>query len=127
MAETLTDKQIRQAEEEGDEFEFPDDGRRSIEGFSELVVELRALVEAQRANAGADMLRSDNVEQLLALLQKIITRPSGVNMAPLEDILREMQTQQAVPGQVAYEFTVLRDGNGFMHTINVTPVAPTLN
>jgi hypothetical protein len=125
MAEKLTAEQIRQAEDEGDEFEFPDDGHRSIEGFSELVAELRALVEAQRANAGADMLRSENFEQLLELLQKIVSRPAaGMNMDPLHDILREMQGQQ-IPGHIAYEFNVKRDQNGFMQTITATPVAPT--
>ena len=127
MAKTLTSKQMQAAQQEGDTFEFPDSGRRDIAGFSELVAEIKALVEAQRANAGADMLRSENFEQLLALLQKIVSRPaSGMNMDPLHDLLSEMQSQPVL-GQVAYEFTVKRDQNGFMQTITATPVTPMLN
>lgn len=128
MAETLTDKQMRMAEDEGDRFEFPDDGSRSIEGFDKLVNEIRALVEAQRANAAADILRSENMEMLAKLMQRLLDRPAGsgqLDMTPLRDLLREMQEQTMVYGQAAFEFTVQRDKNGFMQTITATPIQPT--
>lgn len=124
MAEKLSREQLEAALEDGDEFEFDDDGRRSIEGFSELVAELRALVAAQRANAGADMLRSESMSELIALLQKIVSRPAGqMDMTPLRDMLAEMTTIRRE--HVAFEFSVVRDNRGFMQKITATPVAPT--
>ena len=128
MAKTLTEKQMHEAEEEGDEFEFPDDGHRSIEGFDMLVKEIRALVEAQRANAAADILRSENMENMATLIQRLLDRPAGsgqMDMTPLRDLLREMQETTMTYGQAAFEFTVKRDQNGFMQTITATPIQPT--
>jgi len=128
MAETLSDKQMAALEAEGDEFEFPDDGHRRIEGFDKLVKEIRALVEAQRANAAADILRSENMETLATLMQRLLDRPAGpgqMDMTPLRDLLREMQETTMTYGQAAFEFTVKRDQNGFMQTITATPIQPT--
>lgn len=128
MAEKLTDEQMRELEEEGAEFEFPDDGHRKIEGFNQLIAEIRSLVEAQRANAAADILRSENFETLInRLLDMPAAGPGQLDMTPLRDFLREMEETKMAYGQAAFEFTVKRDQNGFMQTIIATPIQPTLN
>ncbi len=126
MGESLSKAQTAAALAEGDEIEFDDDGHRRIEGFSELVAELRALVEAQRANAGADMLRSESQSELIALLQKVISRPiSGPDMAPLTELLTELVQMKGHAG--TYQFTIERDNRGFMTSVVAAPTSPTLN
>ena len=114
--------------EHGDEIEIHDDGHRTIEGFADLVKELRALVEAQRTNAVADMLRAEAQENLIALLQKMVSRPAGaMDMEPLRDMMAEMQAMNVDRPRTGYEFAIDRDGQGFMRTITATPISPTIN
>ncbi len=128
MAEVITAEQLREMRERGDEIEFRDTGRRSIEGFAELVKELRALVEAQRTNAVAEMLRSESHDNLIALLQKMVSRPAGtLDMEPLRDMMAEMQAMNVDRPRTGYEFAIDRDGQGFMRAITATPISPTIN
>jgi hypothetical protein len=124
MAEKLTTRQLLELQEEGDEIEFDDDGRRSIDGFDELVAEIKALVAAQRANAGADMLRSEAQSELIALVQKLLNRPvAGTNMQAVADALTEISAMRT--DHKSYEFTVERDNRGFMQRVIARPVVPT--
>lgn len=128
MAEEITADQLREMREQGDEIEFHDTGRRSIDGFDELVAELRSLVEAQRTNAVADMLRSEAQEKLIGLLQEMVSRPAGeLDMEPLRDMMVAMQTMNVDRPRVGYEFAIDRDGQGFMRSITATPISPTIN
>lgn len=128
MAESITREQLREMREEGDELEFHDTGRRSIEGFTELVKELRALVEAQRANAAADMLRSETQSEIVTALQGLLSRPaSAVDLTPLRDMMTEMQMGMESRPKTGYEFLIDRDGQGFMRKITATPMTPTIN
>ena len=128
VGKTLTAKQLQEMREQGDDIEIHDNGHRSIEGLDALVAELRALVEAQRANAGADMLRSESQSNLIALLQKLVNRPAGaMNMEPLRDMIAEMQTMGEARPRAGYEFQIDRDGQGFMRSITAVPIAPTIN
>jgi len=128
VAEVITAEQLREMRERGDEIEFRDTGRRSIEGFAELVKELRALVEAQRTNAVAEMLRSESHDNLIALLQKMVSRPAGtLDMEPLRDMMAEMQAMNVDRPRTGYEFAIDRDGQGFMRAITATPISPTIN
>ncbi len=114
--------------EQGYDIEIHDDGHRSIEGFGELVAELRALVEAQRTNAVADMLRSEAQEKLIGLLQNMVSRPAGaLDMEPLRDMMAEMQAMNVDRPRTGYEFAIDRDGQGFMRSITATPISPTIN
>ena len=127
MAE-ITAEQLREMREHGDEIEFHDTGNRSIEGFDELVKELRSLVEVQRTNAVADMLRSEAQEKLIGLLQKMVSQPAGaLDMEPLRDMMVAMQTMNVDRPRVGYEFAIDRDGQGFMRSITATPISPTIN
>ena len=131
MAE-ITAEQLREMREQGDEIEFHDTGRRSIEGFADLVAELRALVEAQRTNAVADMLRAEAQEKLIGLLQEMVSRPAGapdiaLDMEPLRDMMVAMQAMNVDRPRVGYEFAIDRDGQGFMRSITATPISPTIN
>jgi hypothetical protein len=128
VAEEITAEQLREMREQGDEIEFRDTGRRTIEGFDKLVCELRSLVEAQRTNAVADMLRSEAQEKLIGLLQEMVNRPAGaLDMDPLLDMMAEMQAMNVDRPRVGYEFAIDRDGQGFMRSITATPISPTIN
>jgi len=124
----ITAEQLREMREQGDEIEFHDTGRRTIEGFADLVKELRALVEAQRTNAVAEMLRSEAHEKLIGLLQAMVSRPAGaLDMEPLRDMMAEMQAMNVDRPRTGYEFVIDRDGQGFMRSITATPISPTIN
>ena len=125
MGKVLTAEELREMREDGDELEIHDGGRRVIEGFSELVEELRALVEAQRANAGADMLRSEAQSELIAVLRKLVGKPAGsIDMAPLTELLAEMMEMKGNHHQT-YQFNIERDNRGFMTSVVATPAIQT--
>lgn len=127
MAE-ITAEQLREMREHGDEIEFRDTGNRSIDGFDKLVAELRSLVEVQRSNAVADMLRSETQEKLIGLLQEMVSQPAGtLDMGPLKDMMVAMQAMNVDRPKVAYEFLIDRDGQGFMRSITAKPISPTIN
>lgn len=124
MGKNITAEELREMREEGDDLEIHDGGRRSIEGFSELVAELRALVEAQRANAGADMLRSEAQSELIAVLQKLVGKPAGsLDMGPMTELLTEMMEMKG--HHQSYEFTIQRDNRGFMTSVVAAPAMQT--
>jgi hypothetical protein len=124
----ITAEQLREMREQGDEIEFHDTGQRTIEGFDKLVAEIRALVEAQRTNAVADMMRAEAQEKLIGLLQNMVSRPAGaLDMEPLKDMMAEMQAMNVDRPRTGYEFAIDRDGQGFMRSITATPISPTIN
>lgn len=107
----LTPAQMHEFREDGDAFEQIDDGRRSIEGLDALVAEIRSLVEAQRANAGADMLRSETQSALIAAVQKLASGNGGkgVSQTVLEDLVVQLgQRPEREPNPV-YVFDIQRN------------------
>lgn len=122
----ITAAELREFKEEGDELEIHDSGRRSIEGLSELVAEIRSLVEAQRANAGADMLRSETQAQLITAVQKLASRApgGGMNQKVLEDLVVQLgQRPEREPNPV-YVFDIDRNQTtGLISKITATPQA----
>jgi predicted YcjX-like family ATPase len=110
--------------EDGDYFEAIDDGKRSIQGFDELIAQIKDLVAAQRANAGADMMRSEAQSELTALMQKLMSRPvAETDMSVLAEALTEISAMRT--DHKAYKFTVERDNQGFMQQIIAVPITPT--
>ena len=127
MAE-ITAEQLREMREHGYEIEFHDTGLRSIDGFDKLVAELRSLVEVQRSNAVADMLRSETQEKLIGLLKEMVNQPAGtLDMGPIKDMMVAMKAMNVERPRVGYEFAIERDGQGFMRSITATPISPTIN
>ena len=125
MGKSISVEEMLSHREDGDEFEIMDNGHRSIEGFTELVAELRSLVESQRANAGADMLRSEMQEQVIKVLQKIVSKPApAADMTPMIEMLADMQGLSDRP-RASYEFSIDSDGQGFMQKITARPIPPT--
>lgn len=112
-------------EEEGDEFEIHDSGRRSIEGLSELVAEIRALVEAQRANAGAAMDRSEVQGQIIAAVQKLASRSTGnqgMSQQVLEDLVTQLAQRPEREQNPVYVFDIERNQTtGYISKIVATP------
>lgn len=126
MGKTITKAEMQAQADEGDSFNFPDTGIRSIAGFQELIAQIRELVAAQRANAGADMLRSEANSELIAALQRLMSRPiPETDMSVVAEALTEISALRIDPA--AYEFHVVRDNQGFMTKITANPVTPTLN
>ncbi len=124
MAETITREQMREQREGGDEFQMDDDGRRSIEGLDALVAQLRALTEAQRANAGADMLRSETQAKIIETLQKIVARPSGESMTQevLEELVEQLSEREEREPNPVYVFDIERNQTtGYIQKITATP------
>ena len=122
----LTAAQMHEYQEEGDTFEHQDDGRRSIEGLDALVAEIRSLVEAQRANAGADMLRSETQSALIAAVQKLAGSGSGTGMSQtvLEDLLVQLaeRPDSKEPNPV-YVFEFERYPSGYISKVIAKPQA----
>lgn len=122
----LTAAQMHEYQEEGDTFEHQDDGRRSIEGLDALVAEIRSLVEAQRANAGADMLRSETQSALIAAVQKLAGSGSGTGMSQtvLEDLVVQLGQQKEREPNPVYVFTMERNQTTqLISKITATPQA----
>lgn len=110
--------------EDGDEFEVHDSGRRSIEGLSELVAEIRSLVEAQRVNAAADMDRSEVQAQLIAAVQKLASRGGGQGMSQsvLEGLVEQLADRPHPEPNPVYVFEIERNlTTGLIQKIVATP------
>lgn len=110
-----------------EDVEDDDNGHRTIEGLAELVAQIKSLVEAQRANAGADMLRSETQTQLIQAVQKLASRAPGKGMSQkvLEDLvvqLGEQRGQEREPNPV-YVFTFERFPSGYISKVTATPQA----
>lgn len=122
----LTAAQMNEYREEGDTFEAIDDGRRTIEGLDALVAEIRSLVEAQRANAGADMLRSETQSALITAVQKLAASGggSGMSQTVLEDLVVQLGQQKEREPNPVYVFEMERNQTTqLISKITATPQA----
>ena len=126
MAKVFTDKELQEFREQGDDVEIGDNGRRTIQGLDELVGEIRSLVEAQRANAGADMLRSETQSALIQAVQKLASRSPGGGMSQkvLEDLVVQLGQQQEREPNPVYVFDIQRnETTQLINKIVATPQA----
>ena len=126
MAKVFTADELHELREQGNEVEIGDNGRRTIQGLDELVGEIRSLVEAQRANAGADMLRSETQSQLIQAVQKLASRGpgKGVNQSVLEDLIVQLGQQQQLEPNPVYVFDIQRnETTQLINKIVATPQA----
>ena len=126
MAKVFTAAELHELREQGDEVEIGDNGRRTIQGLDELVGEIRSLVEAQRANAGADMLRSETQGQLIQAVQKLASRSPGKGMSQkvLEDLVVQLGQQQEREPNPVYVFDIQRnETTQLINKIVATPQA----
>lgn len=127
MAKVFTAAELHEFREQGDEVEIGDDGRRTIQGLDELVAEIKSLVEAQRANAGADMLRSETQSQLIQAVQKLASRSSGqggMSQSVLEDLVVQLGQQQEREPNPVYVFDIQRnETTQLINKIVATPQA----
>lgn len=127
MAKVFTAAELQEFREQGDEVEIGDNGRRTIEGLDELVAEIRSLVEAQRANAGADMLRSETQSELIQAVQKLASRSSGqggMSQSVLEDLVVQLGQQQEREPNPVYVFDIQRnETTQLINKIVATPQA----
>ena len=112
--------------EQGDEVEIGENGRRTIQGLDELVGEIRSLVEAKRANAGAEMLQSETQSQLIQAVQKLASRSpgQGMNQKVLEDLVVQLGQQQEREPNPIYVFDIQRnETTQLINKIVATPQA----
>ena len=126
MAKVFTAAELQELREQGNDVEIGDNGRRTIQGLDELVGEIRSLVEAQRANAGADMLRSETQSQLIQAVQKLASRSPGGGMSQkvLEDLVVQLGQQRESEPNPVYVFTFERnETTQLINKIVATPQA----
>ena len=102
----------------------------SIEGFTELVEALRAMMAAEEERIRADIARNQTNLEILATLQAVVRKqgshpkPEPVDLSPLVGILEEIRSERDYRARVAYDFDITRDGRGFAQKITATPVQP---
>jgi len=126
VAKVFTAASLQELREQGNEAEIGDNGRRTIQGLDELVGEIRSLVEAQRANAGADMLRSETQSNLIQAVQKLASRGPGQGMSQkvLEDLVVQLGQQQEREPNPVYVFDIQRnETTQLINKIVATPQA----
>lgn len=128
MAETLSKAELMEHRRNGAVVEYDDDddsGRRSIDGFESLVAEIRSLVEAQRANAAADMERSDANTSLISAVRELAGRSpaKGMNQQVLEDLLVQLAEVKEKEPNPVYVFTFERGNLGYITKVIATPQA----
>lgn len=126
MAKVFTAAELQEFREQGDDVEIGDNGRRTIQGLDELVGEIRSLVEAQRANAGADMLRSETQAALIQAVQKLASRSPGGGMSQkvLEDLVVQLGQQKKGEPNPVYVFDIQRnETTQLINKIVATPQA----
>ena len=126
MAKVFTAAELLELRNEGHEVEIGDNGRRTIQGLDELVAEIKSLVEAQRANAGADMLRSETQAALIQAVQKLASSsPSGgMSQSVLEDLVVQLGQQKEREPNPVYVFDIQRnETTQLINKIVATPQA----
>lgn len=126
MAKVFTAAELQEMRERGDDVEIGDNGRRTIQGLDELVAEIKSLVEAQRANAGADMLRSETQANLIQAVQKLASRAPGGGMSQqvLEDLVVQLGQQKEREPNPVYVFAIERnETTQLINKIVATPQA----
>ena len=106
-----------------------------IEGFGDLIECLKGLAAAQEAQATADLKRSQTQLEVLASLQALIKKDTGVNrsppvdLAPLHAVIAELKEASAAREPVDYDFKIIRNGPGLAPAakIEARVVRPTQN
>ena len=98
-----------------------------IDQFNLLIAKLDEIAKANEARAAADLARSQTQLEVLATLQQLVRRQTGVNrsppldLKPLQTVLTDIQKASEEKPRVAYEFDVQRNLNGGIARIVATP------
>lgn len=98
-----------------------------IEQLGELIDRLDAIAKSNEERAAADLARSQTQLEVLATLQGLIRRQTGVKISPpldlepLKSVLTEIQQAVEHKPRVAYDFDIQRNGQGYLSKITATP------
>jgi len=108
-----------------------DPTEQNIARFGELIDKLNQLLEQKAADTQADLARSQVQLEILATLQKTmskrtqgVTKSQQIDLSPLTQIIAELQESR----MVAWEFDIQRNGPGEhspMAKVIATPIQPT--
>ena len=130
MAKKLTKRDIAKIQEIG-EVKF-DPEPQEIAQFSELIDKLNELISMKASETQADLARSQVQLEVLASLQKTmskrsqgVTKSQQIDLTPLQTILAEIQAANAERSGLAYQFDIQRGEGGFMAGVTATPISPT--
>ena len=105
----------------------------TIAQFGELIEKINEMLEASAARTQADMARSQVQLEVLATLQKTMskrivkpTKSDSLDLGPLQDLLVQIQAENAQRQAMSYQFDIKRDPNiGAMAAVVATPIPPT--
>ena len=130
MAKKLTKRDIAKIKEIG-EVKF-DPEPQEIAQFSELIDKLNELISMKASETQADLARSQVQLEVLASLQKTmskrsqgVTKSQQIDLTPLQTILAEIQAANAERATMSYQFDIQRGEGGFMAGVTATPISPT--
>ena len=102
-----------------------------IQGFSELIEKIDALLHQNQARIEADAAINQTQLEVLATLQALIrsqgvTKSQQLDLTPLKTVLTEISDNTQPRVLAGYEFEVTdRDRLGDIAKLRVTPVSPT--
>lgn len=104
----------------------------NIARFGELIDKLNELLEANAARTQADLARSQVQLEVLATLQKTMSKRSQnppkvgqIDLAPLQELLGQIIKANAERSRQVYQFDIQRGEGGYMAGVTATPIAPT--
>lgn len=130
MAEHLTRAELAVMAKKGT-VEF-DPVEQSIARFGELIDKMTEMLAATAERTQADLARSQVQLEILATLQKNMSKRSQgvirsheVDLGPLQEILLQIQAENAKRGAMTYVFDIQRDPGGGMARVIATPQEPT--
>ena len=128
MVKVLTKAELAELAKQGTVKFDPQD--TNIARFGELIEKLSALLEQNTARTQADLSRSQVQLEILGAIQKSINqqkrgviRSQPIDLAPLQEILAQIQAATVERAEMAYSFEIQRGPNGGpMQRVIATPM-----
>jgi hypothetical protein len=132
MAEKVTRADLARMAKKGT-VQF-DPVEQNIARFGELIDKMTELLTQKAADTQADLARSQVQLEVLATLQKNmskrgqgVTQLQQIDLGPLQELLVQIQAANAERVAISYQFDIQRGEGGYMAGVTATPIAPTLN
>lgn len=129
MAKEVTTAELARLAKKGVVKFDPED--TNIARFGELIDKLTQLLEQKAADTQADLARSQVQLEVLATLQKTMSKRSfqnvsnshQVDLSPLREVLEQLKEMGA---KCSYQFEIQRDPHSsYMTGVIATPIPPT--
>lgn len=102
---------------------------QNIARFGELIEKMSQLLEQKSADTQADLARSQVQLEILATLQKnmskrsqAVTKLQPIDITPLENVLSQLLEANARREATSYKFDIHRGEGGYMAGVTATPI-----